>query len=142
MRSAVGQVPDEVVLPQLSDFTEAVLRQQVLPRARDIDAFTAFDVLNGGWAAKLWPEIITTAYPELNGKRLKELLMALTLKTIYNRVCGKAKLDFSENFAGKAMITCHLLKKGLLGKRFDIVYSHGKDQNEDSYNACTAKGSR
>ena len=128
--------------PQIRECHANISHWKVLYVHGDIDAFIAFDVLNGGWATKLWPEIITTAYPELNGKRLKELLMALTLKTIYNRVCGKAKLDFAENFAGKAMITCHLLKKGLLGKRFDIVYSHGKDQNEDSYNACTAKGSR
>ena len=68
--------------------------------------------------------------------------MTMVLKTLYNRVYGYAKLDFAENFSGKGMVTCHLIKRGLVGKRLDIVYKHSKAQDADFYNACTAKGSR
>ena len=143
MRSAVAQVPDEDFLPQFSDFTGQVLRERVLPRAVDIDSFIRFDATEGGWANKYWPEIICNAYPELKGKSFKDLLMTMVLKTLYNRVYHYADLiDFAENFSGKGMVTCHLIKRGLVGKRLDIVYKHSKAQDADFYNACTAKGSR
>ena len=84
LRSAAGEVPDEVFLPQLSDFTGEV----------DVDWFIAFDVMKGGWAKKLWPQIICTAYPELEGKSFKELLLMLVLKTVHNRFSGRANLDW------------------------------------------------
>ena len=142
MRSAVAEVQDEVTFPWYKDFSRDVLAQTVLPRAQNIESFIAFDEERGGWAANIWPQIIINAYPELAGYSFHNLLMQLVLKSVDNRVSGRANLDFVENFAGKAMITCHLIQKGLVGKRHDIVYRHCKEQDADFYNACTPTGSR
>ena len=142
MKSAVSDVPDEVVFPQYRDLNGEVLRQTVLPRARDIDAFIAADAASGEWAKKLWPRIICVAYPELVGKCFKDLLIMMALKAVHNRVDGRANLDFVENFSGKGMVTCHLIQRGLVGKRHDVVYQHCREQDADFYNACSATGSR
>ena len=142
MKPSVSERPDEVVFPQYRDFTKEVLRQTVLPRAHDIDGFIAHDAANGRWAETMWPRIICAAYPELKGTCLKGLLIMMVLKTIHNRVSDRTNLDFVENFAGKGMITCHLIKSGLVGKRLDTTYRHCKKQDADFYDACSVTGSR
>ena len=59
---------------------------------------------------------------------MRPLLMQLKKETLY---------DFVENFAGRAMISLHLLKLGFHGKRLDKRYSE-----DDAYDATTTTGIR
>ena len=41
--------------------------------------------------------------------------------------CGQAEYDFVENVSGPGMLTLHLIKRGLTGKRLDKIYGSGSD---------------
>jgi hypothetical protein len=63
------------------------------------------------------------------------MLLALHMRTVQNRLAGKATLDFCEGMSGASMITLHLLKRGFNGWRFDTKL-------DPRHDVCTEQGLR
>jgi hypothetical protein len=63
------------------------------------------------------------------------MLLALHMRTVQNRLAGKATLDFCEGMSGASMITLHLLKRGFNGRRFDTKL-------DPRHDVCTGQGLR
>ena len=86
-----------------------------------------------------WPGFIVAAFPELTHQKdnLGLLLKSLVLRPLLMQLKKETLYDFVENFAGRAMISLHLLKLGFHGKRLDKRYSE-----DDAYDATTTTGIR
>lgn len=93
-----------------------------------VQEFLALDSERGSKAAAVWPDVIHEAYPDIPVARgdLKGLIVHLAARHLrIQQACqslGQPLYDFIEGFAGKAMVTLHLLMQGFHGKRLDLEY--------------------
>eukprot|EP00435_Cladocopium_sp_Y103_P013094 s5398_g3.t1 len=78
-----------------------------------LDDFFVYDaVRNHGRAQAIWPLLITTAYPFMEGWSLKDMMLAIIARTLSNRCKGRAWLDCVEYFAGRGALSREALRQG------------------------------
>lgn len=100
---------------------------------RDVECFIVQDVISyGGHASLRWPALLHSAYPELQGNNLCDVLTLQVLRIVRNRenasVTGAlTMLDFVEFAAGKAALTFACLSHGLNGRALDNEYTQQHD---------------
>lgn len=101
-------------------------------KTKIVRAFLRQDAKDGGKAAALWPGMIKEAYPRVQDLQDDDLCgNILRLVMFCWRV--RARLDelhlhqFVEGFAGKAMVTLHMIKHGFRGQRLDACYHETHD---------------
>lgn len=122
----------EDTFPSMREMTLTELRY-LKAKAAEVDRFLVEDERDGALAAKMWPRVIRAACPSIPTHKsdLKGMLLLLVARCLRNRrtrrMVGSQMHQFLEGFAGKAMVTLHLLMHGYSGKRLDIEYSTGHD---------------
>jgi hypothetical protein len=113
-------------LPSLTDMSVDDLLD-LKAKAKIVRAFLRQDANDGGKAAALWPGMIQEAYPQVQDLRdhgdLCGTILHLVMLCWHVRMIKRVPLhDFVEGFAGKAMVTLHMIKRGFNGQRLDASY--------------------
>lgn len=82
----------------------------------------------GGFAAKVWPALISFAYPGLAALDLVEQIMTLVQRMFNNwQKTEEQLLDFVEYCAGRGRLTVELLRRKFHGAAFDKAYTELHD---------------
>lgn len=112
-----------------------------------VSAFLSFDAQHhGGMAGAMWPDLMKMCYPEFSGSNwsLPAMLTALVDRCCFNRqvhqgqsssVSSAPLFQFLEFFAGSANLSRELLRNGLEGAAFDVLF-------RPEHDALTSSGCR
>ena len=97
--------------------------------AFQIRAFLSFDrQFHQGYASELWPKILDHAFPHMSTMRLEDKILIICERAIANQESKAAGLlHFVEFASGRGNLSKALLRKGLTGAAFDIIYSELHD---------------
>ena len=123
---------DELLFPDMQGMALPDLRT-LKAKACQLDEFLREDARDGGLAARWWPVVLRQACPTIPAQEqdLKGMLLCLLARCLRNRrtrsAAGLPLHQFLEGFAGRAMISLHLLMHGFQGKRFDVEYDGAQD---------------
>ena len=116
----------DVSWPSLTDFTLAELRV-LTKKTQIVQCFLDQATKDGGKAAAMWPGMTPEAFPQYQPFQDGDLRGSILHLVIFcwhmrKRKHGPPLHDFVEGFAGAAMITLHMVKRGLRGQRLDVDY--------------------
>lgn len=97
--------------------------------AFQIRAFLSFDrQFLQGYASELWPKILDHAFPHLATMLLEDKILLICERAIANQDSNAAGLlHFVEFASGGGNLSKALLRKGLTGAAFDVIYSELHD---------------
>ena len=94
-----------------------------------IRAFLSFDrQFHQGHASVWWPKILDAAFPHMASMRLEDKILTICERAIANQESkAVGQLHFVEFACGHGNLSKALLRRGLLGAAFDIIYSESHD---------------
>ena len=94
-----------------------------------IRSFLSFDrQFHQGYASVWWPTILDDAFPHMATMRLEDEILNICERAIANQESKAAGLlRFVEFASGRGNLSKALLRKGLAGAAFDIIYSESHD---------------
>lgn len=95
---------------------------------RRIEHFLVLDqIQNGSRACKVWPGMISGAYPWMATWTLCDQLLALIGRVIHHRKAGRSWCDYLEFFCGVGNLSRAAIGFGLRGLSFDIMMNQDHD---------------
>lgn len=100
--------------------------------SQKVTAFLQHDEMHGGRAQAVWPSMLDLVFPWMVNWQLHTSLMALLLRCLHHRRCGRAFLDYVEFFCGVGSLSRAAIRAGLRGVSLDKLLRGSHDVMESA----------